>query len=182
VLGKTSGFVDRPAAQPWCCLSPEDVRLIETAAAIHGGPNSPTGRAVTEKIRGSVLELRDSIPPGHVRLDCLVTFAVDGGPPMSRILVHWDEWQVPGSHLSLATPWGITLLGMRIGSEAAAYWRDGTAERLRVLSVEPAAARRADDARKRPMATAAGRSRRRREPISTRPRAGIEGGPTPPAA
>jgi hypothetical protein len=122
---------------PWCCLTEEDVRLLEKAAAIHGGEDSPTGRAVVEKIRGSVVELRDEIPPGYVTLGSRITFSVNDGPSLSRVLVHWDKWPVPGLDLSLATPWGITLLGMRVGSEAAAYWRNGTAERIKVLAAEP---------------------------------------------
>jgi regulator of nucleoside diphosphate kinase len=120
---------------PWCCLTERDVRLLEQAAAIHGGADSAIGRAVTAKIGGSGVELRDDVPQGYVTLNSRVVFRVNGGDPISRVLVHWDMFFVPGLDLSLATPWGITLLGLKVGHEAAAYWRDGTAERIVVEAI-----------------------------------------------
>jgi transcription elongation GreA/GreB family factor len=113
------------------------VRLLEQAAAIHAGKDSAVGRAVTEKIRSSVLELREDVPAGYVTLGSRVTFRVNDQVTLSRILVHWDEFMVPGLELSLATPWGIALLGMGAGGEAPVYWRDGLAEMIKVEGVEP---------------------------------------------
>jgi regulator of nucleoside diphosphate kinase len=131
-------------AEPWCCLTEQDVRLLEQAAAIHGGPDSAIGRAVAEKIGGAAVELCDAIPPGYVTLNSRVVFRVNGGDPISRVLVHWDMFFVPGLDLSLATPWGITLLGLKVGHEVSAYWRDGTAERIVVEAIpfRPVIARR----------------------------------------
>jgi transcription elongation GreA/GreB family factor len=112
------------------------VRLLERAAAIHAGDDSAVRRAVTEKIRSSVLELREDIPAGYVTLGSRVTFRVNGEVTLSRILVHWDEFMMPGPELSLATPWGIALLGMSAGSEAPVYRRDGLAEMIRVEAIE----------------------------------------------
>jgi transcription elongation GreA/GreB family factor len=123
------------------------VRLLEEAATIHGGRDSAVRRAITQKIRNAVLELREDIPAGYVTLGCRVTFRVNGQMTLSRVLVHWDAFSVPGLELSLATPWGIALLGMRAGSEAPVYWRDGSAEMIKVKAVEefaePARIRRA---------------------------------------
>jgi regulator of nucleoside diphosphate kinase len=135
---------DRGGAAPWCCLTERDVRLLDEAAAMHGGPDSAIGRAVAAKIRASAVELRDDVPADCVTLGSRVIFRVNGGEALSRVLVHWDMFFVPGLDLSLATPWGITLLGLRIGHEAAAYWRDGTAERIVVEAIpfRPLTARR----------------------------------------
>ncbi len=180
-------FASNGAAEflPWCCLTEKDVRLLEKAAAIHGGNESPTSRTVVEKIRGSVVELREDIPPGYVTIGSQVAFSVNGGPPLSRVLVHWDKWPVPGLDLSLATPWGITLLGMRGGSEAAAYWRDGSAERIKVLSTEPPARAAIDDrmtvaGRTRPAVVAA--SRRAKRPVPARSLPAAPRDEHPPAA
>jgi hypothetical protein len=121
------------ASATTCCLTEPDVRLLEQAVAINGGPETPIGRAVAEKLAHA--ELRRTIPEGYVALNSHVIFRVDGRPPLSRVLVHWDKFYVPGLHLSLHTPWGITLLGMKIGHEAAVYWRDGFAEVIKVESV-----------------------------------------------
>jgi regulator of nucleoside diphosphate kinase len=127
-----------------CCLTEPDVRLLEEAVAINGGMGTPIGRAVAEKLRHA--ELRSTIPDEYVTLNSQVIFRVNGGPQLSRVLVHWDKFCVPGLHLSLHTPWGITLLGMRTGHEATVYWRNGVAEVIKIESVahqpKPAAAHR----------------------------------------
>jgi transcription elongation GreA/GreB family factor len=128
------------------------VQLLEQAAAIHAGEDSAVRRAVTEKIRSSVLELREDVPAGYVTLGSRVTFRVNDEVTLSRILVHWDEFMIPGLELSLATPWGIALLGMSAGSEAPVYWRDGLAEMIKVEAVEapsePQRPRRATERRR----------------------------------
>jgi transcription elongation GreA/GreB family factor len=96
--------------------------------------DTPIGRAVAEKLGHT--EMRSAIPDDYVTLNSHVIFRVDGRSPLSRVLVHWDKFCVPGLHLSLHTPWGITLLGMKTGQEAAVYWRDGIAEVIKVESVE----------------------------------------------
>jgi hypothetical protein len=129
--------VERRAVHtPRCFLTEEYVRLLEEAAVIHGGKDSAVYRAVTEKIRGSMIELRENIPAGYAALNSRVTFRVNGRMTLSRVLVHWHSFSVPGVELSLATPWGIALLGTRAGHEAAVYWRDGIAEMIRVERVE----------------------------------------------
>jgi hypothetical protein len=133
-VGESGDMVSRQEASPaLCCLTEPDVRLLEEAVAINGGMDTPIGRAVAEKL--SHTELLTAIPDEYVTLNSHVIFRVDGRSPFSRVLVHWDKFCVPGLHLSLHTPWGITLLGMKIGQEAAVYWRDGIAEVIKVESV-----------------------------------------------
>jgi transcription elongation GreA/GreB family factor len=103
--------------------------------AINGGIDTPIGRAVADKLGHT--EVRSTIPDDYVTLNSHVIFRVDGRSTFSRVLVHWDKFCVPGLHLSLHTPWGITLLGMKTGHEAAVYWRPGIAEVIKVESVAP---------------------------------------------
>jgi transcription elongation GreA/GreB family factor len=95
---------------------------------------------VEEKMRHA--ELRSSIPSDYVELNSHVIFRVNGRSPLSRVLVHWDKFLVPGLHLSLHTPWGMTLLGMKTGQEATVHYRGGIAETIKVVSVthQPSAA------------------------------------------
>jgi hypothetical protein len=116
-----------------CCLTEYDAGLLERAVDINGGINTPIGRAVADKL--SHAELRSSIPPDYVELNSHVIFRVNGRSPLSRILVHWDKFLVSGLHLSLHTPWGMTLLGMKAGDEATVYYRGGIAETIRIVSV-----------------------------------------------
>lgn len=116
-----------------CSLTERDARLLEEAVAINGGMDTPIGRAVAEKLTHA--ELRGVVPDDHVKLDSHVTFRVDGRAPLSRVLVHWDKFRIPGLHLSLHTPWGMTPLGMKAGHEAAVCWHNGVAEMIKVESV-----------------------------------------------
>jgi hypothetical protein len=124
-------------AQPYC-LTERDVRCLEQAVAINGGKETPIGRAVTEKL--GQMELRASIPHGYVTLGSNVVFRASGRPPINRTLVHWDHFSVPGFHLSLHTPWGVTLLGMKVGHTAPVYGRSGVVEELTVEAVSHPAA------------------------------------------
>jgi hypothetical protein len=97
--------------------------------------NTPFGRAVVDKLDKA--ERRSSIPCNYVKLNSLVTFEVDGRAALSRILVHWDKFRVPRLHLSLHTPWGMTLLGMKAGEEAIVDWGGGVPEKIKIVSVIP---------------------------------------------
>ena len=127
-----------PASVPRCCLTEQDVHLLEEAARIYGGQDSAVHRALAQKIQSSTLELSEDIPAGYAKLNDRVTFSVNGRVTLSRVLVHWNSFVVPGRDLSLATPWGIALLGTRPGHEAPVYWRGGIAEMIRVEAVEQA--------------------------------------------
>lgn len=117
--------------------------------------DTPAGWSLAAKLKHATL--MSATPPGYVDLDSHVIFRIDGRSPLSRVLVHWDEFTVPGLHLSLHTPWGITLLGMRAGCEAAVYSRRGVAETIKVESVTHAAAHRGVGPSRLP-------ERKRREP------------------
>jgi len=101
--------------------------------AINGGIDTPIGRMVAEKLRGAELK-RGDVPDEYVTLNSTVVFRVDGRSPLNRVLVHWNDFVLHGLHLSLHTPWGMTLLGMKAGSEATLSWR-GCVEKIRVEAV-----------------------------------------------
>jgi regulator of nucleoside diphosphate kinase len=118
----------------WCCLSGRDLALLEQLAAMHG-EGSAIGRTIEAKLESAVVEFREAVPAGFVTLGSRVLFSVDCGAPIGRILVHWDRFFVPRLDLSLASPWGVALLGLRAGHQARAYRRDGSFERIEALSV-----------------------------------------------
>ncbi|MEO9630147.1 MAG: hypothetical protein ABJG14_06895 [Sulfitobacter sp.] len=123
----------RQIATGECYLTVNDVRLLEEAVAINGGPNTPIGRFVADKLRR--MELCATIPAHCVALNSHVGFSVNRQQSLSRVLVHWKLFTVPRLHLSLHHPWGIALLGLNAGSEAEVYWPSGTVEEVRVQSV-----------------------------------------------
>lgn len=147
-----------PERNSWCCLTGRDLALLEQLAAMHG-EDSAIGRTVTAKLDG-VVELRAAAPAGCVTLSSRVLFRVGGGPAIGRILVHWDRFFVPRLDLSLASPWGVALLGLKVGHEAPAFRKDGKFERLAAVTVRCRPADAADAAEEvgGPGASAASRS------------------------
>jgi hypothetical protein len=158
VEGRRGTGADHAEARPAACrLTERGLRLLEKAVAINGGMETPVGWSVAEKMRE--MELCEVLPPDYVGLGRQVTFSVDGRAPLSRVLVHWDRFRAPGFHLSLHTPWGIALFGMRVGSEAHVYSRAGVKETLRVEAVAQRASQPGAPAQRVHAAPASGRRR-----------------------
>ncbi|RDV04065.1 GreA/GreB family elongation factor [Undibacter mobilis] len=72
-----------------------------------------------ELSRASVLSARD-FPTDAVTLDRWVAFRSDRGwRPERRLLVCPQDYRLPELHLSVLSPLGAALLGLRVGSEIA---------------------------------------------------------------
>ena len=50
-----------------------------------------------------------------VSTNAKVTYRIDGGRPTAHVLVHPQDLLWPGAELSVLTPLGIALLGLRVG-------------------------------------------------------------------
>ncbi|HVY56898.1 MAG TPA: GreA/GreB family elongation factor [Xanthobacteraceae bacterium] len=89
---------------------------------------------ISELLRAEYLP-EEEMPPDVVRLDRWVTYRVDWGQPSeSRRLVSPDDHRNPAAHLSVLSPLGTALLGLRIGVRMPYGTRSGlhvaTAESL----------------------------------------------------
>lgn len=98
-------------------------RVPETAASL-----------LFELDRASVVRAEE-VPPGVVRLGSAVTFCADGGEPRRVILVMPGDADISRKRISVLTPIGAALIGLRAGQSITWAARDGKRHRLQVLSV-----------------------------------------------
>jgi regulator of nucleoside diphosphate kinase len=151
---------DHASATPsWSVAEPDapvltvrDFAALERLARLRLHPDDPVSIALLAKLERSNIFPVDAIVARVATLGSRTTFSVDGGRPEARVLV------LPALHspaawtLPVTTPRGLALLGHAPGAVVSAPRRDGTAETLRILAVQPEAthtgrgARRGGDA------------------------------------
>ncbi|HVY59825.1 MAG TPA: GreA/GreB family elongation factor [Xanthobacteraceae bacterium] len=74
-----------------------------------------------------------------VRLNARVVYQIDNGKPECRVLVHPDDYALPEQHISVLSPVGVALIGIRAGDRMPFLGTDGTLRFVTVVSVEPPA-------------------------------------------
>jgi regulator of nucleoside diphosphate kinase len=68
------------------------------------------------ELRRATLCHVDDLPDDVISTNCRVIYRIDGGPKKhADLLVHPEDMKWPGAELSVTTPLGIALLGLRIG-------------------------------------------------------------------
>jgi transcription elongation GreA/GreB family factor len=86
-------------------------RLMSVAMDRHR--RSPHLQFLLSEMRRASLSHPDDLPEDMVSTSAKVTYRVDGGRPMAHVLVHPQDLLWPGAELSVLTPLGIALLGLR---------------------------------------------------------------------
>lgn len=76
------------------------------------------------------------VPPDAVRMGSRVRFRVGGGAERQVVLVFPGEADIAQDRISVLTPVGAALIGLRRGQSITWMTRDGRREVLTVLSVE----------------------------------------------
>lgn len=90
--------------------------------------------------------------PGHredvVRLNAWVKYQLDARPPETRFLVHPEDYAACKRQLSVLSPIGAALIGIRIGDPMPFECTDGQLHLVTALAVDQVPARRAGVPRK----------------------------------
>jgi len=82
------------------------------------------------------------VPADTVRMGSTVTFRQDGGERRTVTLVYPEHADPDSGRLSVLTPIGTALLGLRAGQSLRWVFRDGSASLVSVLSVTANGGRR----------------------------------------
>ena len=77
-------------------------------------------------------------PHDIVCLNAWVTYSIDAGPAETRLLVHPDDHQADSVHLSVLSPAGAALLGIRVGDRMPFVGADDALHVASALSVRQA--------------------------------------------
>ena len=90
-------------------------RLIFTATVAQCRGDLGAKFLLSELLRAERCEIEE-LPEDVVSTNCRVIYRIDGGGKQhSGLLVHPEDMKSPGAELSVTTPLGTALLGLRVG-------------------------------------------------------------------
>jgi regulator of nucleoside diphosphate kinase len=100
-------------------------RLLFTASICQGHSGQAPDFLLGELRRAKVCHPSE-LPDDVVSTNCRVIFRVDDEPkPRAHLLVHPEDLVWPGAEISVTTPLGTALLGLRVGDRMS-FVDDGT--------------------------------------------------------
>lgn len=90
-------------------------RLTHTAERLAGQAH-PLAAPLLHELRRATLCEPDGVPDDVIALDTFVTYRIAGeGKREKRMLIHPDDRMWPPAEVSVLTPVGLSLLGLRVG-------------------------------------------------------------------
>ena len=111
-----------------------DLAVLATIASRSGRPGA---RFLLEELRRASLCAVDALPADVVSIGARVTYTLaEAAPPATCTLVVPDEVGRFGDGLSILTPLGTALLGLRVGDRMPFQSADGRASEVTVVGVE----------------------------------------------
>ena len=89
----------------------------------------PLAAPLMRELRRATLRAPDEVPDDVITLDTFVTYRLTGDSnPEKRMLIHPDDRMWPPAELSVLTPVGLSLLGLRAGDRMPVIGADGAAD------------------------------------------------------
>jgi regulator of nucleoside diphosphate kinase len=98
---------------PTVRLSNGDWARLNNLALDAENESHPVSTFLRAEVHRAIVE--DKPDDDVVRLNAWVTYRVDWGPSETRLLVHPDDYVSKGTHLSVLSPLGAALIGIRNG-------------------------------------------------------------------
>ncbi|QRM35912.1 GreA/GreB family elongation factor [Microvirga sp. VF16] len=100
---------------PQVTIATHDYNRLMSVAAMEHNQRKPHRQFLMSELRRASLCHPDALPDDVVSTNAKVTYRIDGGRPKANVLVHPQDLLWPGAELSVLTPLGIALLGLRVG-------------------------------------------------------------------
>ena len=116
-------------------VTTRDFMVLEELARLRLRPDDPARHALLDALEQCQVVPPDKVAAEVVTLDSRVVFRVDAGTAEERVVGLPDAHGVPGWSLPVTTPRGLAMLGLRAGSTIISHRRDGSSERIEILSV-----------------------------------------------
>lgn len=124
----------KTALPPITIAAPDHERLTALAEIAARRDNDAADELQFELDRANVLAVA-AMPEGVVRMGSSVTYRADGGDERTVTLVYPADADIDAMKVSVLTPVGAALIGMRAGQSIAWTDRVGRERRLTVVSV-----------------------------------------------
>ena len=97
-------------------LAIHDYNRLMSAAAMNRHRRTPRRDFLMSELRRASLCHPDALPDDVVSTNAKVTYRLNGnGESMAHVLVYPEDMLWPGAELSVMSPLGIALLGLRVG-------------------------------------------------------------------
>jgi transcription elongation GreA/GreB family factor len=101
---------------PHITIATDDYNRLMSVAVMDPDRRGPRRQFLLSELRRAALCHPDALPDDVVSTNAKVTYRLNGGgKPMEHVLVHPQDLLWPGAELSVTTPLGIALLGLRVG-------------------------------------------------------------------
>ncbi len=101
---------------PQVTIATHDYNRLMSVAALESKRRRPHREFLMSELRRASLCHPDALPDDVVSTNAKVTYRLDGdGRSMAHVLVYPEDLLWPGAELSVLTPLGIALLGLRVG-------------------------------------------------------------------
>ncbi|MEZ0168009.1 GreA/GreB family elongation factor [Microvirga sp. TS319] len=101
---------------PHVTIATHDFNRLMSVAAMDQNRRKPHRQFLMSELRRASLCHPDALPEDVVSTNAKVTYRIDGsGRSMAHVLVYPEDLLWPGAELSVTTPLGIALLGLRVG-------------------------------------------------------------------
>jgi regulator of nucleoside diphosphate kinase len=116
----TAGFLNRRILMttqlPSIPMTPHDYRRLTRTAQELAKQAHPLAAQLVHELRRAAFCEPDELPDDVVTLDTFVTYRIGGEDMLERrMLIHPDDRMWPPAELSVLTPVGLSLLGLRAG-------------------------------------------------------------------
>lgn len=99
-------------------VSTRDFAILENLARLQLPAGHPVGALLRAQLDSCRIVSPENIAPDIVTLNTRAVFSIDGASRESRVLVHTEERSLYGGTISVTTPLGAALLGLRAGTSA----------------------------------------------------------------
>lgn len=116
-------------------LTTRDFAILDNIARLQLPNHDPVGMALRAVLDDCRIVMPHDIPPDIVTLNARAVYTIDGQTREARVLVHRDAYGMSGGTISVATPIGAALLGLRAGTSTTFATRDGQRRTLALESV-----------------------------------------------
>ncbi|MGE3868620.1 MAG: GreA/GreB family elongation factor [Pseudorhodoplanes sp.] len=123
---------------PPISLAGPDRHRLETLARHAMNEGHPVGGFLLAEVQRATICGENDLPPNVVRVNNWVTFRVDWGfPSESRMLVYPEEYRNAEAQLSVLSPLGAALVGLRAGSRMPYFSIEGMLHVATAESLDP---------------------------------------------
>lgn len=122
---------------PPVTVATRDYNRLMSVAAMEHNRRKPHREFLLSELRRASLCHPAALPDDVVSTNVKVTYRINDGQPRAHVLVHPQDLQWPGAELSVLTPLGIALLGLRVGDRMSYRTdRDGPLHEVVVEDVQ----------------------------------------------